>query len=65
VDAFSQSAEPGAAVTVQEGLKRDPHADDLYVFRGQAVTVRRSAVELIEATESDASAEVRHQHQSP
>jgi transposase len=26
------------ALQVQEGLKRDPHAGDLYVFRGNAVT---------------------------
>jgi transposase len=25
----------GLALTVQEGLKRDPHAGDLYIFRGR------------------------------
>ena len=25
----------GLALTVQESLKRDPHAGDLYVFRGR------------------------------
>jgi transposase len=25
----------GLALQVQEGLKRDPHADDLYIFRGR------------------------------
>jgi transposase len=25
----------GLALQVQEGLKRDPHAGDLYVFRGK------------------------------
>ena len=26
---------PGLALQVQEGLKRDPHVGDLYVFRGR------------------------------
>jgi transposase len=26
---------PGLALQVQEGLKRDPHAGDLYIFRGR------------------------------
>jgi len=26
---------PGLALKVQEGLKRDPHAGDLYMFRGR------------------------------
>ena len=26
---------PGLALVVQEGLKRDPHAGDIYVFRGR------------------------------
>jgi transposase len=31
------------AIQVQEGLGRDPHAGDLYVFRGRAEIVRHSA----------------------
>jgi transposase len=27
----------GLALTVQESLKRDPHAGDLYIFRGRLV----------------------------
>jgi len=27
---------PGLALLVQEGLKRDPHAGDLHVFRGRS-----------------------------
>ena len=27
---------PGLALLVQEGLKRDPHAGDVFVFRGRA-----------------------------
>jgi transposase len=31
----------GLALQVQKALKRDPHAGDLYVFRGRRVCIRR------------------------
>ncbi|TFL17244.1 IS66 family insertion sequence element accessory protein TnpB [Jannaschia formosa] len=30
---------PGLALLVQEGLKRDPHADDFHVFRGRLASM--------------------------
>jgi transposase len=30
---------PGLALMVQEGLGRDPHAGDVYVFRGKAASL--------------------------